>query len=72
LFLFSYTYWLELDANNNILGGTFTTWDRVDFVWAPREVSERGRYREREREREREKKRERERREKREISYSSL
>lgn len=34
----SYLYWLELDASGNILGGTFSTWDRVDFVWAPKEV----------------------------------
>jgi len=26
-------YWLELDAKNNILGGSYIDWDRFDFIW---------------------------------------
>ena len=28
-----YTYWLELDASNNIIGGEWVSEDRPDFLW---------------------------------------
>ena len=28
-----YTYWLELDQNRNIIGGTWISHDRPDFLW---------------------------------------
>lgn len=29
----NYRYWLELDENNNIIGGTWISKDRPDFLW---------------------------------------
>lgn len=29
-----YEYYLELDAQNRIIGGSYFDWDRADFVWA--------------------------------------
>lgn len=29
----TYSYYLELDANNHILGGSYNTYDRSDFMW---------------------------------------
>jgi hypothetical protein len=31
---FKYEYWLELDRNGNIIGGSHETWDRLDFAWS--------------------------------------
>jgi hypothetical protein len=29
----SYEYWVEIDANGTIVGGEYTTFDRLDFAW---------------------------------------
>jgi len=31
-------YWLELDAQGNILGGSYDTWERLDFAWMQSQV----------------------------------
>jgi len=29
----TYRYWLELDGEGNIVGGSYSSWERLDFVW---------------------------------------
>jgi len=29
----AYDYWLELNANDTIVGGSWNSWERVDFAW---------------------------------------
>ena len=31
--LAEYTYWLELDRNGNIVGGSWESFERPDFIW---------------------------------------
>jgi hypothetical protein len=26
-------YWVELDSNDTIVGGSYESWDRIDFIW---------------------------------------
>jgi len=29
----AYRYWVELDENQNVIGGSYDSWDRTDFTW---------------------------------------